>query len=85
MAHLILLSRLIFSKRNIYLWTLTDGAVKTVRMQMDKIDAMFIGTGDLFAALWLAWSHKHKSDILVSLNFKGFLKFPDILYYIPYS
>ena len=42
-----------------------DGKREAIRMKMNKIDAMFIGTGDLFAALWLAWTHKHKTDIVV--------------------
>ncbi len=42
---------------------LTSGAGrKNVRMELCKLDAMFIGTGDLFAALWLAWSHAHPGD-----------------------
>ena len=37
-----------------------------IRMEVPKVDAMFIGTGDLFAALWLAWSSVHSSDIQVN-------------------
>ena len=47
----------------------TDGKRDIVRMKMNKIDAMFIGTGDLFAALWLAWTHNYKTDILVTILF----------------
>ncbi len=46
---------------------LPENKTERFRMKMNKIDAMFFGTGDLFAALWLAWTHKHKTDILVKL------------------
>ena len=38
------------SDYSLYLCIL-DGKREIVRMKMQKIDAMFIGTGDLFAAL----------------------------------
>ena len=34
-------------------------------MEIDKLDAMFIGAGDLFAALWIAWQDKHPDDLEV--------------------
>ena len=51
-----------------FIHVLSDGKREIIRMKMQKIDAMFIGTGDLFAALWLAWTHKYNTDILVILN-----------------
>ena len=33
---------------------------------MRKVDAVFVGTGDLFAAMLLAWTHKHPDDLKVS-------------------
>ncbi|XP_036893752.1 pyridoxal kinase-like [Sturnira hondurensis] len=46
----------------------TDGSVVTERIRMDiqKVDAVFIGTGDLFAAMLLAWTHKHPNNLKVS-------------------
>lgn len=35
-------------------------------MDMHKVDAVFVGTGDLFAAMLLAWTHKHPSNLKVS-------------------
>ncbi|KAG5282804.1 hypothetical protein AALO_G00034800 [Alosa alosa] len=42
-----------------------DGSVKTqcVRMDVPREDAVFVGTGDLFAALLLAWTHTHPKDL----------------------
>ncbi len=28
-----------------------------IRMDIPRVDAVFVGTGDLFAALLLAWTH----------------------------
>ncbi|KAK6310052.1 hypothetical protein J4Q44_G00199330 [Coregonus suidteri] len=30
---------------------------------MPKVDAVFVGTGDLFAAMLLAWTHHHPKDL----------------------
>ena len=30
------------------------------------MDAVFVGTGDLFAAMLLAWTHKHPNNLKVS-------------------
>lgn len=45
-----------------------DGSVVTerIRMDMHKVDAVFVGTGDLFAAMLLAWTHKHPNNLKVS-------------------
>ncbi|XP_003798128.1 pyridoxal kinase [Otolemur garnettii] len=42
-----------------------DGSMVTERIQMDirKVDAVFVGTGDLFAAMLLAWTHKHPNNL----------------------
>uniref|UniRef100_A0AAX7U9Q2 pyridoxal kinase n=1 Tax=Astatotilapia calliptera TaxID=8154 RepID=A0AAX7U9Q2_ASTCA len=32
-------------------------------MDIPKVDAVFVGTGDLFAALMLAWTHQHPKDL----------------------
>lgn len=37
-----------------------------IRMEMYKVDAVFVGTGDLFAAMLLAWTHKHPNNLKVS-------------------
>lgn len=37
-----------------------------IRMEMCKVDAVFVGTGDLFAAMLLAWTHKHPNNLKVS-------------------
>ena len=43
----------------------TDGKKTCVKMEVDKLDGMFIGAGDLFAALWIAWQDKHPNDLEV--------------------
>lgn len=35
-------------------------------MDIPKVDAVFVGTGDLFAAMMLAWTHQHPKDLKVS-------------------
>lgn len=34
-------------------------------MDIPKVDAVFVGTGDLFAAMLLAWTHHHPKDLKV--------------------
>lgn len=34
-----------------------------IRMDIPKVDAVFVGTGDLFAAMLLAWTHLHPKDL----------------------
>lgn len=36
-----------------------------IRMESPKVDAVFVGTGDLFAAMLLAWTHKHPNNLKV--------------------
>ncbi|XP_062258921.1 pyridoxal kinase-like [Platichthys flesus] len=42
-----------------------DGTKTTQKICMDipKVDAVFVGTGDLFAAMLLAWTHLHPKDL----------------------
>ncbi|XP_069389309.1 pyridoxal kinase isoform X2 [Paralichthys olivaceus] len=42
-----------------------DGTKTTQKICMDipKVDAVFVGTGDLFAAMLLAWTHHHPKDL----------------------
>ena len=44
-----------------------DGSRSTQRVRMDvpKVDAVFVGTGDLFAAMLLAWTHHYPNDLKV--------------------
>lgn len=39
-----------------------------IRMESPKVDAVFVGTGDLFAAMLLAWTHKHPDNLKVWMN-----------------
>ncbi|XP_059052889.1 pyridoxal kinase [Achroia grisella] len=38
------------------------------KIEIPKVDATFTGTGDLFAALFLAWSHKTKNNVKETLE-----------------
>uniref|UniRef100_A0A671XG21 Pyridoxal kinase n=1 Tax=Sparus aurata TaxID=8175 RepID=A0A671XG21_SPAAU len=42
-----------------------DGSKTSQKICMDipKVDAVFVGTGDLFAAMLLAWTHHHPKDL----------------------
>ncbi|XP_026232926.1 pyridoxal kinase-like [Anabas testudineus] len=42
-----------------------DGTKISQKICMDipKVDAVFVGTGDLFAAMLLAWTHQHPKDL----------------------
>ncbi|XP_053483463.1 pyridoxal (pyridoxine, vitamin B6) kinase a [Ictalurus furcatus] len=42
-----------------------DGSEEKQRIRLDipKVDAVFVGTGDLFAAMLLAWTHRHPNDL----------------------
>ncbi|EMP31478.1 Pyridoxal kinase, partial [Chelonia mydas] len=48
--------------------TRADGTKVTqrIRMESPKVDADFVGTGDLFAAMLLAWTHKHPNNLKVA-------------------
>lgn len=41
-------------------------AYQKICMDVPKVDAVFVGTGDLFAAMLLAWTHHHPKDLKVS-------------------
>ncbi|XP_044069928.1 pyridoxal kinase-like isoform X3 [Siniperca chuatsi] len=38
-------------------------ATQRVRIEVPKVDAVFVGTGDLFAAMLLAWTHHYPNDL----------------------
>lgn len=38
------------------------------KIQIPKLDATFTGTGDFFAALFLAWTHKTNNDLKLTLE-----------------
>uniref|UniRef100_A0A8C2JKT1 Pyridoxal kinase n=1 Tax=Cyprinus carpio TaxID=7962 RepID=A0A8C2JKT1_CYPCA len=46
-----------------------DGTRKTqrIRIEVPKVDAVFVGTGDLFAAMLLAWTHHYPTDLKVQI------------------
>ncbi|KAL8190453.1 UNVERIFIED_CONTAM: hypothetical protein K2H54_054412 [Gekko kuhli] len=48
--------------------TVGNGTTVTqrIRMESPKVDAVFVGTGDLFAAMLLAWTHKHPDNLKVA-------------------
>ncbi|CAN2387807.1 Phosphomethylpyrimidine kinase [Pristimantis euphronides] len=41
-----------------------DGRMQTLRISLElpQVDAVFVGTGDLFAAMLLAWTHHHPNN-----------------------
>lgn len=39
-----------------------------LRMEIPRLDAIFTGTGDLFASMLLAWLHEHPDDLKVSFS-----------------
>lgn len=43
---------------------------------MHKVDGVFVGTGDLFAAMLLAWTHKHPDNLKVSCTGYSSPQFP---------
>lgn len=53
-----------------YVSVTADGSEEKQRIRLDipKVDAVFVGTGDLFAAMLLAWTHRHPNDLKVRLN-----------------
>lgn len=46
-----------------------------IRVESPKVDAVFVGTGDLFAAMLLAWTHKHPNNLKVWESFSSVCKF----------
>lgn len=51
-----------------YASSMQDGRKICVKCEFPKLNTSFIGTGDLFAALWLAWSHQHRQDIKLVMS-----------------
>lgn len=49
-------------------------------MEMLKVDAVFVGTGDLFAAMLLAWTHKHPNNLKVSRTHPPATEIPGALW-----
>lgn len=47
---------------------LASNAGSCYKIQIPKLDATFTGTGDLFAALFLAWSHKSDNNLKLTLE-----------------
>ncbi|CAF94229.1 unnamed protein product, partial [Tetraodon nigroviridis] len=49
----------------VFLVVKPDGSKSSQKICMDipKVDAVFVGTGDLFAAMMLAWTHHHPKDL----------------------
>uniref|UniRef100_UPI00398EADAB pyridoxal kinase-like n=1 Tax=Pristiophorus japonicus TaxID=55135 RepID=UPI00398EADAB len=37
-----------------------------IRIEIPKVDAVFVGTGDLFAAMLLAWTHQHPNNLKIA-------------------
>ncbi|KAK2570793.1 Pyridoxal kinase [Acropora cervicornis] len=46
--------------------TMNDGQNKRIRMEVPKLDAVFTGTGDLFASVLLAWLYRHPNDLALA-------------------
>jgi len=42
-----------------------DGDVKFYQVDMPRFNIEYTGSGDLFAALLLAWMHRHPHDLKV--------------------
>ena len=43
-----------------------QGKKKCIRMEIPKVDAIFTGTGDLFASVLLAWLYRHPDDLALA-------------------
>lgn len=56
----------LFNKHVYFFWFL-DGKNEVYKVQFQKLNAVFVGTGDLFAACLLAWLEKDK-DLKVLCN-----------------
>ncbi|KXZ56574.1 hypothetical protein GPECTOR_1g516 [Gonium pectorale] len=44
------------------------GGARRMKMRIERIQAYFTGTGDLFAALLLAWMHHHPGDLATAVE-----------------
>ncbi|XP_050682486.1 pyridoxal kinase isoform X1 [Leptidea sinapis] len=51
-----------------YMIGIASNGVKCYQIQIPKVEASFTGTGDLFAALFLAWTHKTEGDLKLTLE-----------------
>ncbi|XP_053610087.1 pyridoxal kinase [Plodia interpunctella] len=47
---------------------LASTSERCFKIEIPKVDSTFTGTGDLFAALFLAWSHKTNNDVKLTLE-----------------
>ena len=45
---------------------IAKGEVEAFQMKIPRIDAVYVGSGDLFAALLLAWMYRHPGNLKVS-------------------
>ena len=43
-----------------------QGKKRCIRMEIPKVDAIFTGTGDLFASVLLAWLYRHPDDLALA-------------------
>ncbi|XP_071801197.1 pyridoxal kinase-like [Asterias amurensis] len=48
--------------------TVIDGKKTGCKVEYPALDCQFTGTGDLFSALLLVWSHKHPSNLQLALE-----------------
>lgn len=46
----------------------TGGQTKRLKIEIPKLKGSFTGTGDLFAALFLAWMHRSNNDLKEALE-----------------
>lgn len=46
----------------------TESVSTRLKIEIPKLAGSFTGTGDLFAALFLAWMHKSNNDLKQSLE-----------------
>lgn len=53
-----------------------------IRMESPKVDAAFVGTGDLFAAMLLAWTHKHPNNLKVGGRFFHLSTSSDFIFFL---
>ena len=59
---------------SIYCMVLKDGKKTGCKIEYPALDCQFTGTGDLFSALLLVWSHKHPSNLQV--RFSSYFSYP---------
>lgn len=54
------------NKTLIALGSSVNGKKRCIRMEIPKVDAIFTGTGDLFASLLLAWLYRYPDDLALA-------------------